>query len=729
LRRGKSLTVGQLADMAPQGFADLEKYVASLKPKTSKKSKEPAAAPTLEEVLKKKLEVAAIKGRAPFTRERMRLVYDWVMTHLEHPAETGGPLYRGEEIRQALLKRDIDEQTNNHLVRHRLRILDRLHRDLVKQFANDEPDKVDRCIIEVASDLRSFSGKTNKEIEMDLGQRLSNFKHVVKKLEKDLEGTRFASRISAGLIRKARIAEDLGWKCPYTGISFDAQQLADGSVFDKDHIIPYSQRPSNSLDSLVITFKEINKWKGNRTAAQFMQECSGQPVPHMKNVELFNFNQFKKHVESLEQFKGHDDDKKRKKNRKHLLLLERWEEKEFLPKDLTQTSQLVRLGAQMLTQFYPPNQVPVIISLPGSVTGKVRTGWDLVGCLEAACPAVIGEDGQTLPKGEIRKLTHLHHALDACVLAMADAYFPRDGSIWELMVKRNLSAEQLEKLTIATNGQYRAGTNGRAELQDLPKELKANLREKLAERRVVQHVPADMSGLKADQTVWRVLDPKDTHPSAQKLLKLIAKRNQTVSAKDQIKVPDPDDPTEDQAMIICWKRKDAPATKPSKCLHETNGRTVKKGDAPSERPSNGFWVQYDIVAKSKLFGLVPKPNTPGKLKAQKAVKVVSENFGVAIIGGDGVIIRGYNVPAQLAALKKQNGGVKPMVLRNGMVISVRTGRYLGTWRVRSIKEVAKMGLVVDFSDPDGITLVKVNVLLRTLIQGGLRFHPGVLVES
>ena len=86
--------------------------------------------------------------------------------------------------------------------------------------------------------------------------------------------------ITAGLIRKARIADDLGWRCPYTGVQLEPKQLVTRAV-DKDHIVPRSDRASDSLDSLVITFSAINKWKGRRTAmtrGALENLCDGQQL-------------------------------------------------------------------------------------------------------------------------------------------------------------------------------------------------------------------------------------------------------------------------------------------------------------------------------------------------------------------------------------------------------------------------------------------------------------------
>src|SRR5208283_3172418 len=185
--------------------------------------------------------------------------------------------------------------------------------------------------------------------------------------------------ITAGLIRKARIAEDLGWRCPYTGFGYEPKDLVTRRV-DKDHIVPRPERASDSLDSLVITFSAINKWKGKRTALQFVTEEQGKPVPDLPNLSIVSLTRYKQFVESLETYKGHDDDKRRKKRRKELMLLAKYEEKEFVPRDLTQTSQLVRLGAQVLRKNLPHLTTGDVTSLPGSVTGTVRKAWKLLGC-------------------------------------------------------------------------------------------------------------------------------------------------------------------------------------------------------------------------------------------------------------------------------------------------------------------------------------------------------------
>lgn len=427
----------------------------------------------------------------------------------KHPKEEGGCLFITDAMREAQLQRRIEDQTNNHLVRHRLLILERLQRDIIKEFANDDPSRIERITIEVNRDLREMSGKSAKEKAQDLGLRIANHHNIATKLEKDLKDALNGQpiHITPGLIRKARIAADLDWTCPYTGHKYKPMDLITRRV-DKDHIIPRSQRPSDSLDSLVITFSAINKWKGNRTALQFIMDEHSKQVPDMPNLSIQTLVTYRKFVENLETYKGHNDDKRRKKRRKETLIVERYEEKEFVPRDLTQTSQIVRLGAQALRKpFLKAKKQPTVVSLPGSVTGTVRKGWNLLDCLSAANPQVLEEDGSTKTKTDIRDITHLHHALDACVLGLAAEYIPNNGSVWELIIKRNPS--ETERLQLRALGIFDFDSEGRFGLSDLPADIKQQLRQRLAEKRVVQHIPADMGGLRAEQNTWRVVKVED----------------------------------------------------------------------------------------------------------------------------------------------------------------------------------------------------------------------------
>lgn len=709
-RRGHSVTVaallGACGEVRPAAEAVCERYLDAQNTKKRKKD-EPL---TREALLRTPLRVKPPNGRAPHTRQVMREVVDFVFSTDRHPAEEGGPLYRSEAIRQAQLQRALDEQTNNHLVRHRLKLLERLHAGLLKAYACDDRASIARITIEVNRDVREMSGKDRVAIAEDMNKRLYNFKNVAKKLAEAYEG--LGVHVGPGLIRKGRIAEDLGWTCPYTGKPYDALDLLHRRV-DKDHIIPRTDRASDSLDSLVITFSEINKMKGKRTAVRFVEEFQRQPVQGLPQVMIKSLSAYLKDVETLETFKGHDDDQRRKKNRKRWLLMRDYVDKEFTPGDLTQTSQLVRLGAQALQKHYvSAEKQPMITSLPGSVTGAVRKSWNLLGCLASANPQVLnpndldeGGRPKVRTKTEIRGITHLHHALDACVLAFASHFLPRDGGAWELLVKRRLNADEQRRARELFGRQIEITKEGELRLADLAPTLKAQICERLKERRVVQHLPADLSGLRCKETVWRVFDFTDPHPNSQRLGRWLAKK--------KIPVPAPDAKT---ALIICRKRRTAEAAG-----EESAGGKVLR------ETKTWRWV-YDIKDKTALLGLAPEGDAAtAKLKRIKAVKVLGDNFGLAL-DPDPTLIRPHKVWHQLNAMRPRNGGKLPRVIRRGSLIRVQgkaaRSDYRGVWMVRGAYFKQKGGLMVDLSPADYVEYRRVpgafeTVSVATLLKCGL----------
>jgi len=568
-RRWKTFSLAEIREQLEEADIDLNEFDAELQRQLDEqntRAKKKDKQVTGEQLRQKRFPSQPIRldGRAAFARRLLAQAYEEVLAG-KHPKEDGC-LFITEEIRQKQLNREIAEQTNNHLVRHRLLILERLLADIVKEYADGKKESVGKVTIEVNRDLREMSGKTAKEKAMDLGLRIANHHAVSEKLAEALDGTQINGtpvHITAGLIRKARVADDLAWTCPYTSQKYEPVHLVTRYV-DKDHVVPRSHRPADGLDSLVVTFSEINKWKGNRTAWQFVSEEQGKPVPNLPNLSIVSLSRYRQFVEGLESYKGHDDDKRRKKKRKELMLLPKYEEKEFMPRDLTQTSQLVRLGAQVLRKNLPHLTTPDITSLPGSVTGAARKSWDVLGCLSLASPKVLDESGQVKTKTEIRDITHLHHALDACVLGLASKLIPNNGRIWKLVIKRNLN--DLEKQQLVALKLFDFNAENRFAMRDLDGTLKEQIRQRLAEKRVVQHIPARMDGLRVEQNTWRV----------------VAKRDDEVTLRQRIRQPD--------------------GTRPEKIAEE--------------RPS-------------KLLGLSPT-NGYGKLMANKGALVIPDNFGVAL---------------------------------------------------------------------------------------------------
>jgi hypothetical protein len=666
-RRGRRTTIAELRTQAAALGHNLASFDAALDrlcTQSTGRGKKKTEPPTREQVLGTRLEVAKLKGRAPFARSLLQKAFEEALAG-RHPREEGGCLFETPALRRVWETRALDQQTNNHLVRHRLMLLGRLLRDLIADpaYGAGQPARVARVTIEVNRDLREMAGLTAQDIAKEMNERLRSHQKVSRRFEAELPpGTKF----SGSLIRKGRIADDLGWTCPYTGVEFEPVDLVTKRV-DLDHIVPRSQRASDSLDSLVVTFSAINKWKGARTAWQFINDEGGKPVPDAPNLSLVTPVRFRAFVEQLDT-KGHPDDSRRKKRRKELLLLPRYEEKAggFTPGQLTQTSQLARLGAQVVrSPFDTLPQQPDIVALPGTVTAAVRRGWSLLGCLTDAAPGILEPNGTLKSKTDIRAITHLHHALDACVLALTACLIPNRGDVWRLLTERRLNDAQ--KTQLAALGLFDFDAEGRFSLRDLPRELLQQIRSRLAERRVVQHVPADMSGMRVEENTRGIVKRKNGR------------------------------------VFLQQRKRDADGK-----------RVVNETDEP----------------EGKLLGL-----HPGKLSAANGVRVISDNFGVAILDDATlppaerfVIIPWHKVWHRLEELKQRNEGKRPIIWRNGQVIILPKSTRSGRWRIFSIKNNVS-GMALDLGATDAIRPNWINVLLKSLLRDGATLERTKLLGS
>lgn len=671
-RRGRSTTLGSLRDeigALGDSVAEFDAALDSLanppraKGRPARKTPPPTRADLLAMPLDARRDLAKLSGRAPYARSLLEKAYEDVLAGLD-PKASGGCLEETEEVRKGRESRPVSEQTNNHLVRHRLHILGRLLSDLIADpaYVNRAPRRICRITIEVNRDLREMAGLTAQDIAKELGARIKQHADAVKWLESDPQ---VAPKVTAGLIRKARVALDLGRRCPYTDTEMSPVDLLTKRV-DLDHIIPRSQRQSDSLDSLAITYSAVNRWKGQRTAWQFIQAEGGKPVPDAPHLSIVTPARFRAIVEHLDT-RGHADDFRRKKRRKEFLLLEQYEEKSkgFTPGQLTQTSQLARLAAQVVRRpFADMTEPPPIVALPGSVTGTVRRGWDLLGCLAAASPGVLEPDGSTKTKTEIREITHLHHALDACVIGLAAHLIPNRGDVWRLLAERRLRSEDQKRL--AELGLFDFDAQRGFRIRDLPNAIKDRLRIRLAERRVVQHVPADMSGIRVEENTRGIVERKD-------------------------------------GRVFLQQRK----------RNGDGKRVINRTSEP----------------EAKVVGLPRDGVAAGKLARLRGVRVIADNFGVAILSDETfsaeerfVIIPFARVWEQLRELKVRNGGVAPIVWRNGQVIELAKGKRVGRWRIYSIKNNTS-GLALDLGTPESVKPTWINALLKSLLRDGARVIP------
>ena len=656
LFRGKRLTIAKIA-ASVEDAATRNSILALADPKLQKgKGKKKSREVLLSEIIKADLPT----GRAPFAKDVMAEVVKAVYSGKD-PREKGGVLYRDCTKEDVINEQDIDKETNNHLIRHRVKILLRLLKDIVHDYAENNPAQVAQMTIEMARDLKDLSGMTNKQIESDMRDRTRQHQVAAKKIAKHLG---IEERlVSPGLIRKVRIAEDMGWKCPYTGVAYDIQDIvskSDGETgcVDKDHILPRSERATDSLDSLVLTYREVNEMKGARTGLQFIRDCAGMRVPGRDNLVIQSESAYRKIVEGLKIF-GHDDDRKRQKRRKQNLLRQKSDDAGMTEGMLTRTSYITTLAMKAIRGYFAGcGRMPEIVAIPGRVTAMLRNQWNILGILAEVDERVKDKDGRLRLKQEIRGITHMHHAVDAITLGLVATFIPRNGTFWATMCKRRVKDD--EKVMLGSTGIFRFSAHNEPQLVELPPYLRVAIRDALSEQRVVVHQPRKKAGLKIEQNTWGV---------------------ERVEGK--------------------WA-----------FLHKRE----------RDEKTSAIKIEHKKVSVESAFGISPTKGQ-GKLKAVNGVLRSKDNYGVVLMN-EPIVIRHQRVWGTIAAIKDMNGGVMPKVLRKYDLININSGGYAGVWRVTSIKD-NNDGTALTIVRPNsikytsGVSYAKDNVLLKSLMKNGL----------
>jgi len=586
-------------------------------------------------------------GRAPYAKKKLVEAVETVMQG-DDPRVVGGPLEETFEVRSRQRDGEIDQNSNNHLVRHRVKIFTRTLKDLVQKYADGDASRVEWVGVEVVRDLVQFSGKTAKEKAQIIGGQLAHHRKIVKYLEEERENTGGDWEIGAGLIKKVRIADDMGWRCPYTGKVYSLNEIIHGEV-DREHIIPRSSRPTDALHALTLTFSRINKEKGARTAMQYIEDTANES-------HTFSPKEYREFVTKLKNKNGPSkDDESRCKKRKIALLTRDFEKRGKVKKNegeeaveaftdgsLSQTSYLNKLAAQQAHQWFAEQlgdeaKLPPVVQLSGSVTAATRLGWDLFGQLNEACPSTINKN-----KTEVREITHLHHALDAIVIGLSAHYFPKDGRLWALLSRRSVKNPVDQAYMKSQLGDLiHFNSNGNWQLEELDAEIKKQVTTRLLEKRVVQHIPHTMRGLSIKETNWGYLgkDAEGWH----------------------------------------WAQKKEPRDEDGK-----RAITKKKfGDA-------------------SLFGVGFPSN--GKLEKIKAVREYDQNFG-AFLCETPVVIQRDQVFKRIKALKNEFGNLQ--ILHPGSVVKIKGHKKNdGVYRVKGFSTNQKWGARVSLVPLDWVGGVK-----------------------
>jgi CRISPR-associated endonuclease Csn1 len=234
-------------------------------------------------------------------------------------------------------------------------------------------------------------GRDRRKRMTDRNRRNETLRNSAKaKILEDMEGSE--SRCTRHNILKVRLADECGWRCPYTNKQINMDDLVgDHPRFEVEHIIPFSRSFDNSYANKTLCYHEENRHKSNRT-----------PFGAYGHTDRWD-----EILGRVAKFNGERGLVARK------LALFKQEEPEdtddFIKRQFTDTAYMSRLAADYLALLYggrcDAEGVTRVWVSPGRVTSYLRQRWNL---------NIFGPPDQ---KG---RDDHRHHAVDALVIALTE---------------------------------------------------------------------------------------------------------------------------------------------------------------------------------------------------------------------------------------------------------------------------------------------------------------------
>lgn len=239
------------------------------------------------------------------------------------------------------------------------------------------------------------------ELARDLKQGRSRREAIAKRMrDRQRERERAAELITREMgwrdprpwqIEKWLLAEECGWRCPFTGQSINARALLGSeSQYDVEHIWPFSKSLDDSFMNKTLCYHDENRHrKRGRTPRQ---AYGGSPKVYEEILER------------VRAFKG-DRFVVREKVRR----FEEEIDEGFTNRHLSDTRYIGRMAAEYLGLLYGgrvgEDRTKRIVTPSGGLTAWMRRGWGLNGVLSH--------------RDEKERADHRHHAIDAVVIALA----------------------------------------------------------------------------------------------------------------------------------------------------------------------------------------------------------------------------------------------------------------------------------------------------------------------
>jgi len=321
------------------------------------------------------------------------------------------PLLKKNSLRQPVV-----EKILNHLV------------NLVNDVINPENGLVSQeeresgnfeIRIELARDLNK-SIKERKRLTQSISANEKENKRIVD----ILKPMKMGQNISRNDINRYKLWEQQGGQCLYSGKSIELNKILSQAEVDRDHILPESLFPDDTLTNTCLVYAKENRDKGQRTAWDYMQtKPKKDQEEYLARVKKLLDSGNNKKQKKEEQEAGAKGISKRKYEFLRMTLAEM--PTDFATRQLNETRYISRKAGEMLRQVCRE-----VHFSSGSITDMLKHSWGWHTILEELnvekyaqhAPERIYEKEvngrkRRCIKDWTKRADHRHHAIDALVVA------------------------------------------------------------------------------------------------------------------------------------------------------------------------------------------------------------------------------------------------------------------------------------------------------------------------
>lgn len=310
------------------------------------------------------ISLKAIHKIIPLMKEGKR--YDEAVSKLGYKSNAG----KKEKFLRALNKEEIQEITNP-VVKRAIAQTRKVINALIRTYG-----QFDKVHIELTREIKK-SHSDRKKVQK-LQEEYQNIKKsIVEKFQED-----YGREPRGKELLKFRLLREQDYRCIYSGKDIKPEKLLEQGYVEVDHVLPFSRSLEDGMQNKVLCLAKENQDKKNRTPFEYFNEIGR------------DWHWFEEFIKGLKNIKKAKRERLLKKN------FDESSQNEFRERNINDTAYMARF----LKNFIENNlelksrSKKKVITINGMLTNMLRHNWGI---------------------GDKSRDNHLHHAVDATIIAFA----------------------------------------------------------------------------------------------------------------------------------------------------------------------------------------------------------------------------------------------------------------------------------------------------------------------